>query len=151
MVMMGNGTPQASFRIGDGKLAYDMESRGDAHGLTAKRDLTRYYNIVDRELLDISLTPEQALTIVQAYRPNNSDQFDESEILYLPSILFAKLGQFTGPDKHASVFMKIIASWSIAARCAVADAVERYHRLPQSLTEHEKLIRVGLLKTVDIR
>lgn len=61
-----------SFRPGD--LAPELAKRGPtSFNQTARRDLARYYAVVDRELQTVVLSPEEAYALAEAVRGWRSD------------------------------------------------------------------------------
>lgn len=124
----GKGTPTITFRTGTGKLAEALAARDYKHeshrNEIAKRDLTRYYLLLERSLATVKLTEAEASALCDA---NNLSGLEES----LPtSMLWANvldahgLGEKWGIE--ADLLVSKLRSLSPLQSAAVMDAIERF-------------------------
>lgn len=146
-----HGTPQVSFRIGDGRLADELEERGIQIGQVAKRDLLRYYTVLEMALHSLPFTPDELPVIVDEYSRaygavSEDDAFNVAIIQYRPHAVADTLR-----ENGNTVTAAKLLSLTPLQRMALADAIERY-RTCTSLTDtmQSRLIKVGLIRAVTV-
>lgn len=124
----GKGTPTITFRVGAGKLAEALTARDYKHeshkNEIAKRDLARYYALLEKSLATVQLTEAEANALCDA---NNMSGFDKA----LPSsMLWANVLDTPGLDTKWSIdtdlLVSKVRSLSPLQSAAVMDAIERF-------------------------
>lgn len=124
----GKGTPIITFRVGSGKLAEALTARDYKHeshrSEIAKRDLTRYYALLERSLATVQLTEAEANALCDA---NNMSGFEEA----LPaSMLWANVLDTPGLETkwgiETDLLVSKVRSLSPLQSTAVMDAIERF-------------------------
>lgn len=113
-----------------GEQEEEVLARGDRPGLTIKRDLRRYYDLLDASLP--RLTPDEATAALRATGGKAIE----------PAYLWAELAT-AGEDALAVR----VREMSALEQLALTDALDRAHRLVrQRLTVDDALRQVGLLR-----
>jgi hypothetical protein len=127
-----------------GPLASALEARGDNLAEVVRRDLGRYYQLLERELRWVRLSEGEASLLCDAL---NGSLIDD------PQVLEAEIADACDLDGlHAKwaidrdALLASLRSWTYAQRVAVLDAVERYWRGPYQLPRAEGLRAVGLVR-----
>jgi hypothetical protein len=151
--------PRVQFRAGDG-LAEQLAARADravSLGLVAKRDLARYYALLERELTRIRLSEPEASLIVDAYNGTFWEPHT-APLLWADiddAIRYDGLDQKWGVD-GADLFARLRALAPFAL-LALVDAAERYwvaagagdQRSNADLLRAVGLVRSGLRRGED--
>ena len=139
-----------SLRVGE--LADDIDSRcGEADGESAagviKRDLARYYRVLQEELASLDFTEGEASLVCDAC---NGLFFDDATSTH--RFIWAEVAdaiQLQHLDKKWTVagdrLVKKLRDMTSGQAMAVADAIQRFWAEPQRDTR-ELLLEVGLLK-----
>lgn len=139
-----NGTPTITFRTGGGYLEEQLQARDYAHeshrNEVARRDLTRYYEALERALATVELSEAEASALCDA---NNGTIWDSWSV----SLLWANvadtpgLGEKWGCDTNALIAK--IRDWNHFQAQAVVDAIERFWVQCETSTVQS----VGLVRT----
>ncbi len=113
----------------------------------ARRDLSRYYVMLDVELARAAarLTREQALVLCDVLMGSLVDE-DLALVRYLDHEVSDGLAEGLARKWEADepALLSLVQGWTLAQRLAVVDAVERFHRL-DGLDYDSALLEVGLL------
>lgn len=124
---MTSRPPPLSLRLAE--LEDEVTSRGDSPGVTIKRDLHRYYQLMRSNIP--SLTTEEGLVALRAIAGQSID----------PTLLWAQLSN-SGADEFATR----VRTMSPLEQLALTDALERAERLRrQRHPELEALRKSGLI------
>lgn len=145
----GKGTPQVIFRAGNGFLREQLEARSPEHedttNLVAKRDLTRYYDALDRALHTVDLSEAEASAICDA---NNGTFWadDEAGMAGTQTMLWANVADTPGLSEKWGIDQDALIAkmrgWSHIQALAVIDACERFWARYQTSTVQS----VGLVR-----
>ena len=116
---------QAPVTFRDQTLEAHLDTRGDSRGLTAKRDLERYYHMLNRGLTLAAgmLSPAEALAIVDTLNGTWLDAMN-SHLVWAEVEDNEGLGTRHGIDQKALVDkLRLLPAH---AQLAIVDAAERY-------------------------
>lgn len=127
-----------------GPLASALEARGANAAEVVRRDLARYYQLLERELRWVRLSEPEASLICDALNGSFIDDPQGLEAEIADACDLDGLHTKWGVDRDA--LLTSIRSWTYAQRAAVLDAVERYWRGPHELPLAEGLRAVGLVR-----
>lgn len=116
---------QAPVAFRDQPLEAELDARGDSRGLTAKRDLERYYHILSRGLALAAgmLSPAEALAIVDTLNGTWMDAAN-SHLVWAEVEDNEGLGARHGIDQ--AVLVDKLRALPTHAQLAIVDAAERY-------------------------
>lgn len=152
-----NGTPSISFRLGE--LMTELEARGSAVSRVAKRDLGRYYEMVDEYLERFAFTEAEALLLCDAGESLvTSLQNPGASSLPMYRWLWAQVADAIRERDLATKYgvtdpenlVERVRALEPAEGRALIDALERYrHARAQGRTEdnYELLRQIGLIRT----
>lgn len=148
MAKAKNNDFQIVFRTSDAELKnIQLRKNNDlsSEHQVAKRDLERYYNIMNRALKEISLTENEAMAIVDSLNGTMIDSFSIGLIWanLEDAISLEGLDSKWGIDGQALV--EKMKNASIGYLTALADAIERWWATPGELSNAEKLKAVKLI------
>ena len=142
-------SPVVSFR--DSRLQKELESRGESLGLTAQRDLDRYYLLLSDALRRVQLAQNEALLLCDALngcmndfhiRPDQSLKFSIEDAIDLD-----RLDKKWEVDK--SKILQKLDDLTVLQAASVLDAVERFWYESESYQIEDteaKLKQVGLIQ-----
>lgn len=124
-------------------LVRELASRGDGLGLTARRDIERYYHLLAEELKTVNLTESEAMLIVDTC---NGTLFEPHTIRLLwaeidDAIRLDRLDhkwQVDGPELVAK-----LRSLTAGQMFAVVDGCERFWADPN---QEDQVRKVGLVR-----
>mgnify|MGYP005836664335 CR=1 FL=1 len=140
----GTGTRMVQFRAGD--LLPEIEARAGrlSIGLTARRDLERYYALLDAELARLELSEAEAGLVMDAlngtlFEPHGLGQL-WAEVAV--AIHYGDLGTKHGVDTAALIDK--LRSLTPGQAAAMVDAAARFWQSPNPTGE--ALRRVGLVR-----
>lgn len=141
--MPSNPNSKVDFRDLELKNKISERYPEKSEGMMAKRDLKRYYQLIETTLKEVNLSYYEAKLIVHVFR--DRDFKDEETLLplqreILGAIEFEELEQRFPVNKQA--LTDKIKSWTLVQILAITDAVERYHNSNGLLD----LYNIGLAK-----
>lgn len=122
------------------------QSGGESPGMTACRDLDRYYTLLARALGMVSLAPNEALAICDAL---NGSRMDATSAAFLWAEIADALpdGLAAKWDIDGPALVARLRALTPAQSLAIVDAVERWWRLPEEAGDNEDRLRaVGLIR-----
>lgn len=127
--------PPVQFRAAD--LDQQFNYRGEA-GRIAKRDLQRYYRLLQQELSRVRFTEAEALLMCEVAVMMDSE---------LDAQTWQNLADSAerAVKRHVNLDVLVARLRDPGLRLAVTDAIERFWRLPADLDQTVRLTRVGLL------
>ena len=141
---MPKQNPPVSFR--DVNIEVQLDARGSARGITASRDLGRYYHALREELRAVELSESEAMLIIDAC---NGTLFEPHTI----RLLWAQIDDAIVIDKLAGkweidgpALVAKLRALSYTQSLAVVDAAERYWQGADSGTEQPTPQSVGLVR-----
>jgi hypothetical protein len=154
-------TAYVSFRAGELEGQLQARDHESSLGLTAKRDLERYYTLLEDELATVDLTPPEARMLCEALK---GDTIGGSryrtllwasvmEVTYLPIFGSHSRVKKQHQDQLAEKLRKLRPGQAMA----LIDAVERFWRQPNArdvidpephdeVESVKALVRVGLVR-----
>jgi hypothetical protein len=144
-------SPNLSFRTPQSLL--EQIQRRDLKGVenpgaVAKRDVERWYGLLQEALSEVRLSPAEAVVLIHYVGALQNEPVHSNILLAAQTIGSTSLGL---GDAFAAVRASLaakMASWSLAGKYAAWDAAERYEVLavrgPETLTFGMALHEVGL-------
>lgn len=139
---------QIVFRAG-GNLLKSIQNRIDneftSEHQIVRRDIERYYTLIQYALREIELTEKEAMFIIDS---TNGTMFEPFTIRLLwanleDSILIDNL--HINYDIDATKLVEKIKNASVGYQFALCDAIERWWKIEGDISNIEKLKQVGLL------
>jgi hypothetical protein len=113
------------------ELDEQLATRGDVPGRVMKRDLVRYYALVGEELRRLALTPDDILTIADAFRAAGTDTEHLSSIPLVFAAVVEEAFDGIVKEDHGPGFAPLrvkLRALTPGQVLAVIDAIERLFR-----------------------
>lgn len=124
-------TTLISFRPGG--LIDDLEARHDTEALSigAKRDLGRYYRLLEAEFRELDLSDPEAAFLCEVVDPNGFESKPGS-FTYLWAHVddVVRRRRLSSPEVDTLALIEKLRALSAAASLALIDAIERFWRSP---------------------
>lgn len=142
------GTPVVQFRVG--ALAPTLAARGDELSLVAKRDLGRYYDVLDAELAEVAATLTVAEALALADACNGwlaSEPFDYRALRLQVADALALSGLAERYGIDGDRLLALIDGMTPTQQLGVLDAAERVWRAADDADDPAALVvAVGLAR-----
>jgi hypothetical protein len=138
----------------DSELKATLQQRGKNLSAVGLRDLQRYYTLLNHELLEITLTPDEASLICRVLKDYRFEDDPERARTIAQQLAHELQEQHLAQQSsiNGENLIRKLQGLSNLGAIALVDAVERYWVRAQSNPDESletKLLRVGLSKCCD--
>lgn len=117
--------PSSPVQFSSAALDAELLARGDNRNQLAKRDLARYFRLLDRELARVNFAPSEWSLIASALVSNADEHLSGTDLVasVADAIRYEDAAERFGVD--AELLLGKLAGLTPGAAAAVIDAVER--------------------------